>query len=173
MKKKRRTFRQTFCSVQTFLELQCLVDDLVEFLELSMFINASLPQVYYLIKWIGDSNMKQKTFGLIPYTCIMCHTMYIVYWKNSYRWSELMACSYTCREKNTVQKKMSMRNWDDRPLYQKSRFFITSRRVGLSLYISHSRKALKCLLQNIYLLLDLLYHKHNPLIITNVEDSIF
>ena len=117
--------------------------------------------------------IKNIWFDTIYMTCIMCHTMYIVYWKNSYRWSELMACSYTCREKNTVQKKMSMRNWDDRPLYQKSRFFITSRRVGLSLYISHSRKALKCLLQNIYLLLDLLYHKHNPLIITNVEDSIF
>ena len=26
-----------------FLELQCLVDDLVDFLELSMLINASLP----------------------------------------------------------------------------------------------------------------------------------
>ena len=26
-----------------FLELQCLVDDLVNFLELSMLINASLP----------------------------------------------------------------------------------------------------------------------------------
>ena len=29
--------------MQNFLELQCLVDDLLEFLELSMFINASLP----------------------------------------------------------------------------------------------------------------------------------
>ena len=29
--------------MQTFWELQCLVDDLVDFLELSMFINASLP----------------------------------------------------------------------------------------------------------------------------------
>ena len=29
--------------MRTFLELQCLVDDLVNFLELSMFINASLP----------------------------------------------------------------------------------------------------------------------------------
>ena len=31
-------------------------------------------------------------------------------------------------------------------------------------------KALKCLLQNIYLLLDLLYHKHNPFIATTVEN---
>ena len=29
--------------MQNFSELQCLVDDLVDFLELSMFINASLP----------------------------------------------------------------------------------------------------------------------------------
>ena len=28
--------------MQNLLELQCLVDDLVDFLELSMFINASL-----------------------------------------------------------------------------------------------------------------------------------
>ena len=28
--------------MQFFLELQCLVDDLVDFLELSIFINASL-----------------------------------------------------------------------------------------------------------------------------------
>ena len=34
-------FHKTFCSVQKFLELQSLVDDLVDFLELSMFVNAS------------------------------------------------------------------------------------------------------------------------------------
>ena len=34
-------------------------------------------------------------------------------------------------------------------------------------------KALKCLLQNIYLLLDLLYHKDNPFITTTVENNIF
>ena len=39
-------------------------------------------------------------------------------------------------------------------------------KVGLSLYILPSRKILKCLLQNIYLLLDLLYHKYNPLTTT-------
>ena len=32
-----------FRSMQIFLELQCLVDVLVDFLEFSMFINASLP----------------------------------------------------------------------------------------------------------------------------------
>ena len=41
--KKRRTFRKTFHSMYIFLELQVLVDDLVDFLELSVFTNASLP----------------------------------------------------------------------------------------------------------------------------------
>ena len=43
-----------------FLELKSSVDDLVDFLELSMFINASLPSKFYLMKWIGDSDMKEK-----------------------------------------------------------------------------------------------------------------
>ena len=46
--KKKRTFQQTFCSVWNFLELRFLFDDLVDSLELSMFINALLPKIYYL-----------------------------------------------------------------------------------------------------------------------------
>ena len=61
---------------------------------------------------------------------------------------------------------------DDRPPNQKNRFFIASE-IGFPLYISTSMKALKYLLQNIYLLLDLLYHKHNPFITTTVENNIF
>ena len=34
--------------MQNFLELQRLVDDLVDYLGLSTFINASLPEIYYL-----------------------------------------------------------------------------------------------------------------------------
>ena len=49
MKKKQRTFCKMFCSMQNFLELR-LVDELVDFLGLSMFINASLPEIYYLMK---------------------------------------------------------------------------------------------------------------------------
>ena len=41
--KQKGTFRKIFHSIRNFLELQCLVDDLVELLELSIFINASLP----------------------------------------------------------------------------------------------------------------------------------
>ena len=41
--KQKGTFRKIFQSIRNFLELQCLVDDLVELLELSIFINASLP----------------------------------------------------------------------------------------------------------------------------------
>ena len=44
-------------------------------------------------------------------------------------------------------------------------------KVGLSLYILPSRKILKCLLQNIYLLLDLLYHIHNPLTTTTTTTT--
>ena len=40
--KKKRIFCKIFRTVQNVLELQCLVDDLPEFLELLMFINASL-----------------------------------------------------------------------------------------------------------------------------------
>ena len=40
---KKRVFRKIFFSILIFLELQCLVDDLVNFSELPMFINASLP----------------------------------------------------------------------------------------------------------------------------------
>ena len=41
--KKKRTLHKTFCSVQNVLELPYLVDNLVDFLELSVFVNASLP----------------------------------------------------------------------------------------------------------------------------------
>ena len=41
--REKRTFRQTFDSMLKFLELQCLVDDLLDFSELFMFINALLP----------------------------------------------------------------------------------------------------------------------------------
>ena len=34
---------------------------IVDFLELSMFINVSLPKICYLMKWIGDLDM-EKTF---------------------------------------------------------------------------------------------------------------
>ena len=33
--------------MRRFLELQCLVDDLLDFLQLSMFINTSLPQILF------------------------------------------------------------------------------------------------------------------------------
>ena len=39
--------------MQNFLELQRLVDDLVDFLGLSMLVDASLPELYYSMKQIG------------------------------------------------------------------------------------------------------------------------
>ena len=74
---------------------------------------------------------------------------------------------------NTVQRKMTIFRKDGSPSHQKSRFFITSKQLGLFLDIWHSRKALKSLLWIIYLMLDLLYHKHNHLITTVVGRSIF
>ena len=40
--KEKETSSKVFRSKQNFLELKCLVDDLVDFLELSTFINTSL-----------------------------------------------------------------------------------------------------------------------------------
>ena len=65
---------------------------------------------------------------------------------------------------------MTMCKKDD---MKKSTFFIASKGLGLSSDIWPSRKALKGSLQNIYLKLDLLYHKGNPLITAVVDDSIF
>ena len=50
--------------------------------------------------------------------------------------------------------------------------FIVGKGVALSLDIWPSRKALKCLLQIILLMLDLLYHKRNPPITTALDVSI-
>ena len=40
---QKRTFWKIFRGMLGLLELQCSVDDLVDFLELSMFVNTSLP----------------------------------------------------------------------------------------------------------------------------------
>ena len=64
---------------------------------------------------------------------------------------------------------MTMCKNDDRPPDHKSRFFIASKGVSLSA----PRKTLKRLLQNIFLMLNLLYHKHNLIIMTVVDVSIF
>ena len=57
--------------------------------------------------------------------------------------------------------------------HQKSRFFIASKEVAFTLAIWPSRKALKGLLQNVYLMLDLLYHEWKPLIMTVVNVNTF
>lgn len=62
---------------------------------------------------------------------------------------------------------------DDGPLCQKTRFFIPSKEMGLSLDIWCSTKASKGLLQDIYLILELLHHKRKPLIKTVVAGSFF
>ena len=59
---------------------------------------------------------------------------------------------------------------DDTAPHHKSRFFIVSQGVGLSL---DSKKTLKRVLQNIHLTLDLLYNKLNPLFTIVVDCCIF
>ena len=59
---------------------------------------------------------------------------------------------------------------DDRLQHQKSWFFNVSKLVLLPLDIWLSRKALTRLLQNIYLMLDLLNHKCNPLVKTVADN---
>ena len=61
----------------------------------------------------------------------------------------------------------------ERPSHQKSSFFIAGKGVHLSLKIRLSRKSLKGLLQNTYLMLDLVYHKRNLIITTVVDGRIF
>ena len=51
---KQKTLWKIFRSKLNILELQCLVHDLVEFLEISMFVNTSLTWMYYLKRWIRD-----------------------------------------------------------------------------------------------------------------------
>ena len=48
--------------MQKFLELQCLVDDSVNILELSVFIKLLYLLTHYLMKWMVDSAMKKDIF---------------------------------------------------------------------------------------------------------------
>ena len=87
-----------------------------------------------------------------------------------YGWLKLMACSNTCGEqifhgKNGCVKKMA-------GCHIKSRFFIVSKGADLSLDVWPLIKAFKPFLQNICLLLDLLYHKRKPLIMIALCGSI-
>ena len=54
--KQKRAFRKIFCSIKFFLELKNL-DDLVNFSELSMFVNAS--HIYWM-KWTGGLGREKK-----------------------------------------------------------------------------------------------------------------
>ena len=59
---------------------------------------------------------------------------------------------------------------DERLPHEKSMSILASKGVGLSFDIWLSRKGL---FQNIYLVLDLSYHKCNPFITAAVDGSIF
>ena len=97
--------------------------------------------------------------------------IYIYLKKISYSWFKLISCSYTCREQ-ILYRKRCLCVKRQKATTSKSRFFIASK-GGLPLDIWPSRIAIKCLWQNIYLMLDLLYHEHNPFFMTVVGGSIF
>ena len=72
-----RTFCKIFCSIPFFLELQCLLDDLVNFYNyqcLSMLLNLNYNGkksiMNPVMKWKEDSNMKKS---------ILRDTTYIVF----------------------------------------------------------------------------------------------
>ena len=91
--KKKIKFHKIFCSIQIFLELQYLVDDLIDFLEwLKLLLELEL-----LMKWIGDL----KHFGAKT----VCYIQFVSFFlKNRYGRLNLITCSYTCREQILYQK---------------------------------------------------------------------
>ena len=84
-----------------------------------------------------------------------------------------MTSNYTI---NTTEKKMTIYKNNGLSLHQNSRkdpYFYCQQRSRFSSRHLTLKKSLKHLLQNIYLMLELLYHKHNPLTTTAVYGSIF
>ena len=93
--------------------------------------------------------------------------------KNCYGWLKLMTCSYTI---NTTEKKMTIcknNGWLSRQDRRKNPYFYCKQRSRPSSRHLTLKKSLKLLLQNIYVMLELLHHKHNPLITTDVYGSFF
>ena len=88
-------------------ELQCLLDDLVD---LSIFINACLPQIYYLMAVdYREPGQEKKTFV----TCYLNGVNILFFHQNCYRWLKLITCVYTCREEYTLEKKITMHKKHD------------------------------------------------------------
>ena len=137
--------------MQTFFRIKSIYD-LVKFLELSMATIASNTlNILVDMKWTWDLGMK-KTF-------ILLDTIYIVFFlKDCYWWLVVTLAENNIQKKRLCVKKMTgclMK------IIWKCYIFIVIKAVGLSLYIWCSRKGLKGLLQNTYLILELLY-KINP-----------
>ena len=94
---KKRKFRRTFRSIRIFfLELQCLVDYSVHFLELSMFINSSLN---ILFDKVDSCEVETRKKYFVRYN------LYPYFLKNCYRWPKLMTYIYTFREQVLYRKK--------------------------------------------------------------------
>ena len=56
LQKKKKEFQNTFPSYRIFLELQCLVADLVDVLELPMFINIYMQFIFKKKTLTNDLN---------------------------------------------------------------------------------------------------------------------
>ena len=95
--KKNEYFAKHFATCKFFLELQCLVDDLVDFLELSIFINVSLP-LNILLNEVG----RQHGHGKKHFVRYHLHLFFIK--KTFTWWLKLMTCSYTCGEQMLDRK---------------------------------------------------------------------
>ena len=139
--------------MQTFFRITSLYD-LVECLELLMVTNASNSlNILVDMKWTWDLGMK-KTF-------ILLDTISIVFFlKDCYWWLVVTLAENNIQKKRLCVKKMTgclMK------IIWKCYIFIVIKAVGLFLYIWYFRKGLKCLLQNTYWILELLY-KINPLL---------
>ena len=88
--RKKEHFAKYVVICEVFLELQSLYN-LVDFLKLSLLINASVPWVFYLMKWTWDLDMKQID--------ILLDTIDIIFFlKNCYGWLKRMTWSYPGRE---------------------------------------------------------------------------
>ena len=117
------------------------------------------------MKWTWDLGMK-KTFILLDTIYIVhfvryhLYILYFFFLKDCYWWLVVTLAENNIQKKRLCVKKMTgclMK------IIWKCYIFIVIKAIGLSLYIWYSRKGLKDLLQNTYLILELLY-KINPLL---------
>ena len=139
---KRKRLRKIFCSMQNVLELQSLYD-LVDLLELSMLISASLPYIY-IIWWseqgIGTWKKSILLDAWIPFI--------LLFLKNCYGRFKINTRCYTCREQILQKKWLCVKKMTGRRIKIVLKFHIFNANKGLGFWLENrcSRKVLKGLL---------------------------